>query len=70
MIPTMRQFTHNLVVRLQFDVDTAREYERQMIDSACVEHTSLPDHYWQNRHRLECRLEAAVKLLESLSEPT
>jgi len=56
----------NLVAKLSHQLEIARQHEHQLIVTAIAEHSSLPDHYWQPRHRLEEKLRSAQKLREAL----
>ena len=63
MLDELKEATRNVVNDLSVQVEAARRYERQLIAGGMV-----PDNYWQPRHKLERKLEAATKILDILHE--
>jgi len=56
-----------VIRRLELEVEIARQAEQDDIADTAAEHGSMPANYWQERHRLERKLEAARKILEALT---
>ena len=40
--------------------------EQEDVRSAVASRTSLPEHYWQERHKLACKVQAIDAIIEAL----
>jgi len=68
VIKTLLAETQALLNDNTVQLTAARERERKLQTAALVEHLSMPEHYWQPRHTLECRRRLLLGLLEVLEE--
>lgn len=64
----MRTSATLVVVRLADEVHRLQAKERADIANCVATKTSMPEHYWQPRHKAEERLRSARRLLEAIME--
>lgn len=64
MLAASRNVRHTLTKALTLEIHR----EQNLLRSALENHSSVPDHYWQERHRLTRMVEAINAIVEVLEE--